>query len=256
MPQQQFTIIPGAEPFRLKGKGPKVLLIHGFTASPTEMRPIGDFLHSKGVDVYSVLLAGHGTTPEDLQTKKWPDWWGSVKNAFETIDGCEFVIGFSTGALLASRLAVEYREQLKGVILISTFLKIKPLILSRLSFLFPIIKRLKPYINKSAETEQFFKKHHLISYLKYPMAAVEEAIKLVKFTKKHVLPRVTIPTLVIQGAKDDRIHPSSSKLLMRLLSTENKRLVMLPNSQHIVSVGPDRELLFNTIYKFISTLEK
>ncbi|RLI68143.1 hypothetical protein DRO91_09410 [Candidatus Heimdallarchaeota archaeon] len=95
----------------------------------------------------------------------------------------------------------------------------------------------------------------LITLLEH-MLEEERLQKLVKFTKKHVLPRVTIPTLVIQGAKDDRIHPSSSKLLMRLLSTENKRLVMLPNSQHIVSVGPDRELLFNTIYKFISTLEK
>ena len=43
--KKQPPIIPGAEPFRLKAKGPKILFIHGFTATPTEVRPIGDFLH-------------------------------------------------------------------------------------------------------------------------------------------------------------------------------------------------------------------
>jgi len=252
---KEISIIPGAEPFRLPAKGPKVLLIHGFTASPTEMHPIGDFLHSKGFDIYSVLLAGHGTSPEDLQTKKWLDWWLSVKTAFEEMNGCDYVIGFSTGALLAARLAVDFHDQLKGVVLISTFLRIKPLILTRLSFLFPLIKRIKPYISKSPETGQFFAKHNLISYMKYPMAAVAEAIKLVKFTRKRILPKITLPTLVIQGAKDDRIDPSGSKLIMRLVPAEKKRLVLLPNSEHIVSVGPDKELLFNSIYSFLKSGE-
>ena len=181
-PSTTPEIIPGAEPFRLKEKGPKVLLIHGFTACPTEMRPIGDFLHSQGYDVYSVLLAGHGTSPEDLQTKKWSDWWDSAKEAFDAMPKCDFVIGFSMGALLAARLAVEYPKKLKGLVLISTYLNIKPKIINYLTFLFPLIKRIKPFISKSPETEQFFKENHLISYMKYPMSAVDESLKLVKYT--------------------------------------------------------------------------
>ena len=55
--ESQPEIMKGAKPFRLKADGPKVLLIHGFTASPTEMLPIGKYLHKKGYDVHSVLLA-------------------------------------------------------------------------------------------------------------------------------------------------------------------------------------------------------
>ncbi|NHJ86307.1 MAG: alpha/beta fold hydrolase [Asgard group archaeon] len=249
-PSTTPEIIPGAEPFRLKEKGPKVLLIHGFTASPTEMRPIGDFLHSQGYDVYSVLLAGHGTTPEDLQTKTWLDWWDSVKVTYDAMPKCDYVIGFSMGALLAARLAVENQKKLKGLVLVSTYLNIKPKIINYFSFLFPLLKRIKPYMAKSAETEQFFKENNLISYMKYPMSAVDESIKLVKYTKKHILPKITIPTLIIQGAKDDRVDPNNYKILMKIIPSEEKFLEILPESQHIVTVGPDVDQLLNAILIF------
>jgi carboxylesterase len=256
MMASNVQIIPGAEPFRLKNKGPKVFLIHGFTASPTEVRPIGDFLHTKGYDIYSVLLPGHGTTPEDLQTKHWEDWWKETKTVFENIKNCEYVIGFSMGALLASRLAVEYGEKLKGVVLISTFLKINPKILSKIAFLFPILGLIKPYMSKSPETEQLFKDNNLISYIKYPMKAVHEAIKLSKLTQKKYIPRITIPTLIIQGEKDDRVDPAGYLTLMKLIPAELVQIELLPDSQHIVTIGPDKEQLLNSILKFLKIRNK
>ena len=254
--QVKIPIIPGAEPFHLKNKGPKVFLIHGFTATPTEMRPIGDFLHKKGYDVYSVLLAGHGTTPEDLNTKKWTDWWYSVKTAFDEIEGCDFVIGFSMGALLASRLAVEYQQQLKGVILASTFLRIKPKILSKIAFTFSVLKYIKPYFSKSPETGEYFKKHNLISYMKYPMSAVHESVKLSRYTEKKILPKITIPTLIIQGLKDDRVDPENYKIQQKIIPAEDKQIELLPESQHIITVGPDVEQLLSSIHTFLKTHEK
>ena len=254
--KEPIPIIPGAEPFRLENKGPKVLLIHGFTATPTEMRPIGDFLHSKGYDIYSVLLAGHGTTPEDLNTKKCVDWWDSVKTAYEQIDNCDFVIGFSMGALLASRLAVEYQKQLKGIVLASAFLRIQPKILSRIAFTFSVLKYIKPYFSKSPSTEDFFKENNLISYMKYPMSAVHESVKLSKFTEKKILPKITLPTLIIQGLKDDRVAPDNYKILQKIIPAKEKQTVLLPESQHIITVGPDVELLLDSIYSFLKGFEK
>lgn len=249
--ENQLQIIPGAEPFHLSGKGPRVLLIHGFTATPTEMRPIGDFLNKHDFDVYTILLPGHGTSPEDLQSKKWLDWWLAVKKKFLEINECDFIIGFSMGALLASRLAVKFKDKIKGVILISTFINIKPIIYSKLSFLFPVIGLFKPYISKSAETGEYFKQNNLISYLKYPVSASYEAIKLAKYTQKKILKQITIPTLIIQGLKDDRVDPNNYKILEKLIPAQEKETVLLPDSQHIVTVGPDKDLLFNSINNFL-----
>ncbi len=254
---KKLQIIPGAEPFHLKADGPKVLLIHGFTASPTELYPIGKYLNSKGYDVYSVLLAGHGTSPEDLQTKKWSDWWKSVRKMFQKTADFDYVIGFSMGALLAARAAVVYKNQLKGLVLISTFLKIKPPIISKLAFTFPIVKYFKPFISKSPETEQFFKDNNLISYMKYPVSAVHESIKLIRFTKRKVLPKITIPTLIIQGEKDDRVDPENYKTILDLIPAERTELQLLPNSKHIVTVDVDIEILFESLSNFlVATAEK
>ncbi len=50
------------------------LLIHGFTASPWEMKDLGEYLYEKGYNVYGMLLEGHGTKEEDLLKLKWEDW--------------------------------------------------------------------------------------------------------------------------------------------------------------------------------------
>ena len=47
-----MRIIEGAESFLLEGKNNKaVLLLHGYTGAPSEMRPLGDYLHALGYTV-------------------------------------------------------------------------------------------------------------------------------------------------------------------------------------------------------------
>lgn len=51
-----MQIIEGAESFLLEGKNNKaVLLLHGYTGAPSEMRPLGDYLHALGYTVSCVL---------------------------------------------------------------------------------------------------------------------------------------------------------------------------------------------------------
>ena len=56
-----MQIKQGAEEFFLPGtNGGAVLLIHGYTGTPAEMRPLGDYLQQLGYTVLGVRLAGHG----------------------------------------------------------------------------------------------------------------------------------------------------------------------------------------------------
>ena len=47
---------PLAREFLLEGDRRGVLLIHGFTATPSQMRPLGEALHREGYTVLAVLL--------------------------------------------------------------------------------------------------------------------------------------------------------------------------------------------------------
>ena len=90
----------------------------------------------------------------------------------------------------------------------------------------------------------------------YPLKAAHEAIKLSKYTQKKIIPKITIPTLIVQGEKDDRIDPDGYKILLKLISADFVQVELLPNSQHIVTVGPDKDQLLKSIYNFLSSLEK
>jgi carboxylesterase len=247
MNKKNKGIIPGAEPFHLKGEGKRILLIHGFTATVTEVRPVGEYLHQYGYDVYSVLLAGHGRTPEALHKSTRHDWWESAKKAFESIDNCEFVLGLSMGGLLASRLAVEYEKQLQALILLATPMGLA----SKLAKLVPFFKYFMRYIDKSPESEEYFQQHHLISYLKYPTTATHELLKLIKFTKKKIIPKITIPTLICQGEKDDSILPESYEIIRKIISSSELQVTLFPNSKHIITVEPDQMELLKTIHHFL-----
>src|SRR5947207_15572 len=80
-----------------------VLLIHGFTGSPPEVRPLGEYLAQQGLVVHGVRLPGHGTRPEDLLAVTWQDWAAHVREALDALHAeCEtvFVGGLSMGGLL------------------------------------------------------------------------------------------------------------------------------------------------------------
>ena len=69
---QRETKTLSGEPFFIKSHGIKegkkgILLIHGFPASPAEMKPLGESLHDHGHTVYGVRLKGHGTSPYDME---------------------------------------------------------------------------------------------------------------------------------------------------------------------------------------------
>ena len=74
-----MRIIEGAESFLLEGKNNKaVLLLHGYTGAPSEMRPLGDYLHALGYTVSCVRLPGHGTSIKDLEATTATDWYGAA----------------------------------------------------------------------------------------------------------------------------------------------------------------------------------
>src|SRR5438067_2046379 len=95
-----------------------VLLVHGITGSPAEMRPLVRKLAGQGFTVSCPQLAGHCSTLAELKRTLWTDWYGSLERALEHLAAdCEtiFVSGLSMGALLALKLAADHPGRVHGV---------------------------------------------------------------------------------------------------------------------------------------------
>src|SRR5262245_17365486 len=83
------------------------LLLHGFTATPYDMRFLGSALHGRDVTVSAVCLPGHATSPEDMERHTWSDWVEGARAGLLELKksaGQVVVVGQSMGALLALKL--------------------------------------------------------------------------------------------------------------------------------------------------------
>jgi pimeloyl-ACP methyl ester carboxylesterase len=104
-----------------------VLVIHGYMASPLEVKELVQYLGRQGFWVFAPRLKGHGTSPEDLAVRTCQDWVRSVDQGYAVVRNyCRRVIvgGFSTGAGLALDLAARIKD-LAGVFAVSPPLRLQ-----------------------------------------------------------------------------------------------------------------------------------
>src|ERR1700686_647485 len=62
-----------------------VLLIHGLTGMPNEMRPIGRALERLGCQVSVPMLPGHGEGQKELLATGWKDWLQGTREALNEL---------------------------------------------------------------------------------------------------------------------------------------------------------------------------
>jgi carboxylesterase len=116
-----LSLLPGAEPLSHVGSRVGVLALHGFTGSPSSMRPVANAMVAAGYSVELPRLPGHGTTVEEMMTTGWLDWSGEVTAAYERLRvnaDTVVVAGLSMGGSLALWLAGRHPE-LAGVICVN-----------------------------------------------------------------------------------------------------------------------------------------
>jgi carboxylesterase len=198
------AVTPGD--FALPGsRGLGCLLVHGFTATPDEMRPLGDSLAAAGFPVRGVRLAGHATDVGDLAHTGWRDWFTSVE------EGCTrlrrdvrhvAIAGMSLGALLALRLAATRPADVTALVLCGTPLRLAD---GRLRWL-PALARI-PWLARRWATIPKANGPDIAdpavratsrSYRAMPLAAVVEVLRLQAVVRGD-LGRVTQPALLLHG---------------------------------------------------------
>lgn len=238
-------------PFLLEGGSTGVLLLHGFTGSPPEMRLVGDYLHERGFTVFAPLLPGHGTSVEDLNASKWTDWADCAEKALaELRSRCErvFVGGLSMGSLLTIYLAG--RDTLPGAILYSPAVKVA----NRLILLSPVLKYLVPKKPKSKKSDLTDPEaaHRKWSYDAFPSFAAHELLKLIRRAHR-LLPQVTCPLLIVHSTGDETIQADAAEFTCERAGSTDKELVTLHSSGHVLTVDSEWRRVAEETYRFIQT---
>lgn len=252
-----------------------VLLIHGLTGTPTEMRFVARGLHAAGFTVHAVQLAGHCGSTEDLIATSWRDWYRSVETAAlklrEQVDRL-FVAGLSMGAVLALKLAIERPREVAGVGLYGTTFRYDgwavPLS-ARLSFLLPLVCGLGfgrarhvmesyPYGLKNDRIRAWIVGSMLAGdsgaagLPGNPWGSLAEFIHLSNHVRRR-LGRVHAPCLVVHSTDDDIASLRNVALIENNVAAPVET-VLLDDSYHMVSVDQQRDVVIDRSVGFFQRI--
>ncbi|MGH2749042.1 MAG: alpha/beta hydrolase [Actinomycetota bacterium] len=250
---EEIKILEGAEEFTL-GDGPTgVVLVHGFTSSPQNMRLLGDHLAERGIAVVAPRLPGHGTTWQDLNTRTASEWIQTVEDAFlkAAAERDEvFLVGLSFGAALALELAARYPDRVAGVVTLAGLVQTR----DPRRFFARVIKRVAKSLpgvgNDIADPEG-----REIVYDRLPTGAAHQMLKTIK-RARLALPAVRCPVLIMHGRGDHTVPPWNATVIHDTVSSDDKELVWLERSYHVVTLDHDRDEVFERTYDFIKKRAK
>ncbi|MFK8068119.1 MAG: alpha/beta fold hydrolase [Gammaproteobacteria bacterium] len=236
---KQQTATKSGEPyFFLPDKHCKlgVVLVHGFLASPAELKDFALRLHEKGFSVIGVRMAGHGTSPWDLKDRNWQEWVTSIKRNYEILSPfCDkiCVIGFSTGATASLLFAADKPKNLAGVVAVST-----PVKFGNKNIVFvPLVHGLNKLISlvKSSENTNPFSlnnsDHPEINYRHIPVEALYELRLMIDSMTKR-LPEIKCPILILHAEKDAVADISGVKIIEKNISSDQLSVIKIASDRH------------------------
>ena len=235
-----------------------VVLCHGYLASPAEMAPLAEFLHQKGINVYTVRLRGHGTIPRQLKDIQLDDWIDSFDRAYTVIrHQCQHVIvgGFSAGGIMALLAAANKPNDVQGVFSINAALQLKDI----RTKLIPTVTAWNDLLdhfhidmgkfevidNVSENPEVNYHQNYL-----HGVKVLEQLISRCRSRLDHVI----APALILQADQDPVVSPQSAQIIHDTIPSDNKQIIHLQDKRHIIVTKNDTAV-FQHISEFIDLIQ-
>ena len=230
-------------------------MLHGLGANSIELADLAKHLYGEGFSVHLPHIENYSFGSPPGTVEQWLEhvlehYW-KMKSSYETVS----VVGLSMGATLALRLASI--ETPTSVVALSSCLAYDGWAIPFYSFLL----RLAPYIPylqkyRFAESEPYgIKNEAMRSRVKKALKAdhiaasgadslsykqISQGLILVDDIWNH-LKKIRSPLLFIHAADDETVHPNNITRAMKIISSDHKRLHLLGDSYHMITVDNERE---------------
>ncbi|WP_293861214.1 alpha/beta fold hydrolase [uncultured Alsobacter sp.] len=255
--------------FTFEGGPVAVLLVHGLTGTPSEVKAVGKAIARRGYTVHGVQLAGHCGDEADLLATGWRDWQRSVEDAFDALKRRHrtvFVGGLSMGALLSLKLAADRPGDVAGLLLYSTTLfydgwaipwtrvLVKPALALGFARWVRFVEA-PPYGIKDDRLRARIVKSMLsgdsagAGNAATPGRSLQELHRLIAVVNK-TLPTIRTPALVVHARDDDMTSLRNAGHLAARLGGDVEKVV-LDDSYHMVTLDKDRDRLIEASVAFI-----
>ncbi|KAB2909746.1 MAG: alpha/beta fold hydrolase [Ignavibacteriales bacterium] len=237
-----------------------VLLLHGFSSTPREFKPLTDQLREKSIPYYAPILTGFGLDDTHLLSViRAQDWMRDAVNAFDLLSAdCDEVciVGNSMGALLACHIAS--KRFVPKLILTAPYLLSKKkhelgrklLIGSPIGWL---IRMFNPYVKKSGKSKAQTNLHDPEPRFVYDVVPVRSIEAMWRLQDRVQYEKVRAgDSLVITGQNDNTVENERVFPLLDKIGLDYQKME-LPETGHLIFRGPEA---FNAVKKILEFLEK
>lgn len=259
MMNASLNFLQGAEPLFFRRGKVGCLCLHGFMASPAEIRWLCLYLAGQGYTVSAPCLPGHGTDHRDMARVRWQDWYAAALDSYHLLrDECEkvYIVGHSMGGLLA--LLVGANLPVDGLAVLAAPARFR----SRMVQYAHLLRYFLPYTNQSDKSdlpeiiraEQKRRGEPVLGRVRYGIwstAAVSQLYRLAQVTYRH-LPDVTAPLLLVYSKADKTVPLHDQETIASRVSSTIIQKHILERSSHILVQDVERDLVFEQVGEFVA----
>ena len=253
-PADATGVANGAEGYVLPGtSGRGLLLLHGSGDSPHSMRYLATALNAAGFEVHAPLLPGHGRSPAAFASATVDDYRATVTSALADVvrsNSWTGVIGLSMGGALAAIVASE-STRVDALVLLAPYMvpTAQVRVTNRLSALW---SSMVPYVAGRGEAS-----------VHDPVARVESraygtfsrgalaALVATADAGYRALGSITVPTLVINSAQDNRIPRELANRALNAITAPLEQH-WLEGCGHIITVDYCKDRVVQLVLAFLT----
>lgn len=245
-------VIAGAEEIALDGGPAGVLLLHGFGDTPQSLGDLARHLHEQGFTVRVPRLPGHGRRLHDFAASSGAEWLEAAREALAAL--CEVtspvaLVGQSMGGALAVILAAE--REVAAVVLLAPYLTMPPTV-DRVARYHRLAQLATVYVDSRTEgsIRDPVARLQSLGYGRTTPRLLAE-LRAVVSQAWDALPRVAVPTLVLQSRLDTRIRPADAERAFARLQAVPRELVWVDGGGHVLAVDVGYEAIFEHTVRWL-----
>ncbi|HEX9412517.1 MAG TPA: alpha/beta fold hydrolase [Ktedonobacterales bacterium] len=233
-----------------KSETPAALLVHGFNGEPLDMEELEEHLQARGFATRNLLLPGHGTHVRHFAQTTWADWAEAVTAAAHDLLKRHtrlVLVGHSMGGALSLHLAAT-DARVAGVAALCPPLHMLPgqfEFTAWMRHLFPFLPTLREDIYDPEAQHRYRRR----AYRWTPLPAAHSLFSALPQLQAE-LSHVHCPSLIVCARQDHVVPVGDGIEIFRRLGTNDRELLVLERSYHVVMKDVERALVFERVGAF------
>ena len=242
-----------------------VAIIPGFNSHSGYYEWVANQLIAADLAVYAVDLRGRGKSDgERFYVQNFEDYVTDVASFISIVKETEkdlpvFMLGHSAGGVVACNYALDYQQELAGLICESFAYQVPApdfalAVLKGLSHIAPhahVLKLQNEDFSRDTAIVDFMNSDPLIAHETQPTQTVAAMVRADERLKKE-FPKITLPVLILHGTKDKATKPGGSRHFFETAGSKDKTLKLYEGSFHDPLNDLDKQLVIADVLSWIN----